>query len=530
MSQLIRLKDNGIKNLSDIIGVIPMSRKDIDVIDLEDNNIKYADLSILPEHISHVNLTNNSTKEVNFGEGRKWGVIVLKNNSLDIPIISNLKCMKLDLSENLIDDITLISCEIDELILCNNSLRQINLIECSIKKLDISSNKLTEISHYPEGLVSFIAVNNRINNVSEFPETLKVLDLKENKLREIPNIPKTLVKLDLSKNKLNKFDISMIPEGLDFLDVTDNMLQYTDELFGPVRDKIEMLCYDEFREELLEDYQTKEGNESKEQGEGQEGQEVPDDDSDFSIKIVRPRVSRTKSFESVNSTDAVDNEEKGKKSNLSESDNSSDSGDSDDSNESADSDVDSISQAIHNFKKKQLENGGVHPGQIKWAGFFSGKMESLESSEEEISNFMDFTSVDFSETSSSSKASDSSNSSKPTGISSESRQKEKIITVMPEQIISLEEFMSYGESNSGVKSNSSEQSILVNTECVDIKKIKEGNESKKEEEEKEKKKTQEFTMSDEMREILEIMRASRNPYKKQLSPLKSVELMWDENL
>ncbi len=101
---------------------------------------------------------------------------------------------------------------------------------------------------------------------------------------------------------------------------------------------------------------------------------------------------------------------------------------------------------------------------------------------------------------------------------------------MPEQIISLEEFMSYGESNSGVKSNSSEQSILVNTECVDIKKIKEGNESKEEEEEKEKKKTQEFTMSDEMREILEIMRASRNPYTKQLSPLKSVELMWDENL
>ncbi len=39
---MINLKDRGIKNIADTIGVIPMVRKDLNVIDLSDNNINLA--------------------------------------------------------------------------------------------------------------------------------------------------------------------------------------------------------------------------------------------------------------------------------------------------------------------------------------------------------------------------------------------------------------------------------------------------------------------------------------------------------
>ena len=45
----------------------------------------------------------------------------------------------------------------------------------------------------------------------------------ENLLKNLPNIPNNIFKLDLSYNKFKTFDISTLPETLDYFDITNNI-------------------------------------------------------------------------------------------------------------------------------------------------------------------------------------------------------------------------------------------------------------------------------------------------------------------
>lgn len=249
---MINLRNKGVSSIGEVVSKIPPTLKEYNVVDLSDNQIKWAEIYKLPDHILHVNLYNNIIKEVNWGT-REWGTINLGNNGLEISEISNLKCEKLELTDNLIEEITLICCDIGELIISNNSLKDINFVECYVGKLNLSSNKLTNITHLPEGLFEINLSSNRIEKICELPDTLMMIDFNDNKLRSIPNIPKNIVRIDVSKNKFKTFDVSNIPESLDYLDVTDNLIPKTNALFEPVQDKIENIYYDEDKSDMQND-------------------------------------------------------------------------------------------------------------------------------------------------------------------------------------------------------------------------------------------------------------------------------------
>lgn len=350
---MINLKNKGITSIGEVIQKIPTENKSYNILDLQDNQIKFAELYKLPEQIKHVNLYNNEVQEINFGT-REWGIINIGNNGLEIYEIANLNCEKLDLTDNLIEEITLICCNIGELIISNNSLKEINFIECFVNKLNLSSNKLIEITHLPQGIKDLNLCSNRIKDICELPDTIIILILSENKLKVLPNIPKNIIKLDLNNNRLTTFDVGKIPDELSYLDLQDNLISETDDLFAPILDKIETLYYDEERENITDN------------------KIESDDESNISVNIISKK-SRSISFDSIKSNDVLlkslglDSKEEV-------------SYDSDDSD-----DIEIISKTIKDFNNKKKQ-GLLDESyrEINWSKFSSESEEdkSDEKSEE----------------------------------------------------------------------------------------------------------------------------------------------------
>ena len=134
---MLKQNNKDYSSIGEVLGPISIFNKSIDVLDLSDNKISWGEIYKLPEHIKHVNLYNNTIKGIEWGQ-REWGSINIGNNGLNLTEITNLKCDKLDLQDNLIEDLTVICCDIGELIISNNSLKEINFVECSVSKLNLS--------------------------------------------------------------------------------------------------------------------------------------------------------------------------------------------------------------------------------------------------------------------------------------------------------------------------------------------------------------------------------------------------------
>lgn len=238
---MFNFKNKFIEKIEDVVVKLPSSSY-ITVIDLADNEISDANISLLPDYIININLENNSLDNITWDD-REWGTIKLNNNCIDFEEINNIKCKKLDISDNKMQgDVTFINCEIDELNISENKIKAINFVECKIKKLNISSNSVYEITHLPEDIIELNASDNKISELCILPETLIILDIANNKLESIKNIPSKINKIDLSKNKLITFDFDNIPSNLDFLDITSNLILGIKDIASKL--KIEQFFYD----------------------------------------------------------------------------------------------------------------------------------------------------------------------------------------------------------------------------------------------------------------------------------------------
>ncbi len=238
---MFNYKNKFIERIEDVVEKLPKSSY-ITVIDLSDNEISDADISLLPGYIRNINLENNSLDNITWDD-RDWGTIKLNNNCIDFEEINNIKCTKLDISDNKMEgDLTFINCEIDELNVSENKIKVINFVECKIKKLNISSNSIYEITHLPEDIIELNASNNRISDLCVLPDRMIILDIANNKLESIKNIPSNINKIDLSNNKLISFDFDNVPSNLDYLDITSNPIPGIKDIVSKV--KIEQIFYD----------------------------------------------------------------------------------------------------------------------------------------------------------------------------------------------------------------------------------------------------------------------------------------------
>ncbi len=296
---MLRFSNKGIENIEQVLDSLPNQYASINVIDLSNNKIKEANIDMLPEFITNVNLQNNLINEINWDD-RQWGTINLRDNSLDFDEISNLYCERLDMSKNMIEDITFIDCEINQLILEENSIKIINFVNCKINKLVISKNKISEITHLPDDITHLVANKNRIKKVCALPNTILILELGNNQIDSLVNIPENVVKLDLSHNNFTHFDINQLPvEILDFFDISHNKFTNNEETFGPLKKNIEELYYDDDIEPQVKNDNISTGSTSStstftsstSSGSSAKLSNVvntgDDSDSDLSIKVVR---------------------------------------------------------------------------------------------------------------------------------------------------------------------------------------------------------------------------------------------------
>jgi hypothetical protein len=297
-------------SIGEVLTQVPMLNNQIDIIDLSNNKITWGEIYKLPEHIIHVNLYNNTIKDMEWGQ-REWGVINIGNNGLSFNQITNLKCTKLDLTDNLIEELTLICCDIKELIISNNSLKEINFIECSINKLNLSFNGLTKITHLPIGISEINFTSNKIDEICELVDTLLIVDLHDNYLKNIPNIPKNLIKLDLSENKFKNFKIKEIPDSLEYFDISDNFITKTDKLFESIKKKMETFYYDsDNNSDVNESNDTNNDNininfTSSNENFDDSMDSSDSEDSEISLNII-PRRTKNISFDSINFNEIVD--------------------------------------------------------------------------------------------------------------------------------------------------------------------------------------------------------------------------------
>ncbi len=238
---MFSFKDKNISSIEEILKDLP-EVSTVNVIVLSNNKIKDAKLDLLPNYIRSVVLDNNLIESITWDD-RNWALIKLDNNLIDFQEINNLKCRKLDISSNKMEeDLSFVNCEIGDLNVSNNKINVVKFDNCTIQKINLSNNGIIVIDELPKQIKELNASNNQIIQVCHLPDSLFVVELSNNKLAMIENVPRNINKLDLSNNLLLVFDFLFLPTNLDYLDLSNNQIPNIKQQFEKC--KIEQLFID----------------------------------------------------------------------------------------------------------------------------------------------------------------------------------------------------------------------------------------------------------------------------------------------
>lgn len=223
---MIDLSNNNISDINDNIQLLNIINKSEEnkILNLDYNNIKSFDFSIIKDNYQEIHLSYNEIVDINLTNVKRDKIFLAHNKISDL-VIHNLYCNHLDISNNTIENIIFIDCIINILDLNTNCIDSIKFINTKVKELDLSINKIKFLDSYPDTIEKISLFANKLIGVTDMPDTIKRIDVSDNKLKELTYISNNLVSLDISKNLLTDFNLSLIPESLTYFDITENNIK-----------------------------------------------------------------------------------------------------------------------------------------------------------------------------------------------------------------------------------------------------------------------------------------------------------------
>ncbi|CAD27018.1 putative leucine repeat-rich protein [Encephalitozoon cuniculi GB-M1] len=163
----------------------------------------------IPEHVRTVDLRRNNISRMTLNKAESVEYLDLSDNRIrTISSLENVPNLKvLDLSYNLITDISIPPMNLEELYLISNDIATIHGLNLPrIKKLDMAVNDICKIENL------------------EKCTTLEELYLGSNQIGAVEGLEemRSLKILDLQNNKLELVDCSMIPSSVEVLLLGEN--------------------------------------------------------------------------------------------------------------------------------------------------------------------------------------------------------------------------------------------------------------------------------------------------------------------
>ena len=152
----------------------------------------------------------------------------LSNQKLTkIPIISN-NVTELILTYNQITKIENLPKNLQKLYLYDNQITKIENLPNSLQKLYLSYNQITKIENLPNSLRKLYLSYNQITKIENLSDSLRILWLDGNQITKIENLPKNLQHLNLESNQITK--IENLPKNLQKLDLSHNQITKIENL------------------------------------------------------------------------------------------------------------------------------------------------------------------------------------------------------------------------------------------------------------------------------------------------------------
>ena len=220
------LSNRDLANSDDIEVIKLINQPFYNSICLSNNNIENMELNIIPDNYTEVDLSHNIISNISLDNIRRKK-IDLSNNSIKELIIRDLVCETLNLSNNNILDIRIIDSKINFLDLNTNNIKTVTFINTSVCELDLSVNKIEYFDSYPKDIETMSLFANKLYGLAKMPNTIKKIDLSNNKITDINYIPSELVGLDISYNAIQSIDVNILPDTLAYLDLSHNKIQDT---------------------------------------------------------------------------------------------------------------------------------------------------------------------------------------------------------------------------------------------------------------------------------------------------------------
>lgn len=175
-------------------------------LDLSYNKIEQVTSAMLPPLLEECNLKCNMISILQLGKMSSIKVLDLGENNLDVctEFPPNVEILNVNLSNIKTTAVFANLGQLTELSIDMTDIKNIDGLSDKITILNASKLSLDEVGKLPEKLVKFCASSSDITkfNFSVFPPNLQYIDLSDNMLQVVPLFPDQVVDVDLTRNNI----------------------------------------------------------------------------------------------------------------------------------------------------------------------------------------------------------------------------------------------------------------------------------------------------------------------------------------